>query len=82
MTVIFYFYASIQGAFPFLMQDDHLALVFTSLAFIFKLCFFYFIAWLLESGVLMFYFAKMLEFDDKTPRERRSFLEREVVKPG
>lgn len=80
MTIIFYLYASIQGAFPFIIKDDHVALVFTSLAFMFKLCLFYFMAWLIESGVLLFYFEKMFELDDKTPRERQSFLENTIAR--
>ncbi len=74
MTTLFYLYASIQGAFPFLTNDSYLTLVFTSLAFLFKLLLFLFMAWLIQSGVLQFYFSKMLELDDRTPEQRREFL--------
>lgn len=80
ITTLFYFYASIQGAFPFLAAGPYLTLVFTSLAFLFKLLLFAFMAWVIQSGVLQFYFKKMLELDDKSPQERRSFLESSVVR--
>ncbi|HVR07129.1 MAG TPA: hypothetical protein VMW75_03715 [Thermoanaerobaculia bacterium] len=75
MITLLYVYASIQGAFTVVGRDPYPSLIFTSLAFVLKLLMFALMAWFIESGVILFYFRKMMDFDLKTPEERRVFLE-------
>jgi hypothetical protein len=76
VIALLYLYAAIQGAHRILTVDLYATLVLTSLAFFSKLIFFLLIAWLLQSGVLMYYLVEITKAHDRVPKERRSFVAR------
>jgi hypothetical protein len=76
LTYLLYVYAAIQGAHIVLNKDLYATLVLTSFAFFSKVVFFLFIAWILQSGVLLYYFTEIKRIHLDAPTERRTFLAR------
>jgi hypothetical protein len=76
LTILLYLYAAIQGAHPLLTVDLYATLILASFAFFAKIVFFLFVAWILQSGVILYYFAEVRKLDEDVPKERRAFLSR------
>lgn len=74
LVVTLYFYAAIQVAWPNFLIQNKLEVVILSLALILKCLLFLFVAWLLQSGVLMYYMTRQRRLLDVGKAERAVFL--------
>jgi hypothetical protein len=74
LVVALYFYAAIQVAWASFPNAARLTLVVLNLALVLKSLLFLFVAWLLQSGVLMFYMTRQRKILDTGKEERRAFL--------
>lgn len=74
LVVMLYFYAAIQVAWPAFPGATRLTLVVLSLALVLKCLLFLFVAWLLQSGVLMYYMTRQRMLLNTGKEERRVFL--------
>jgi hypothetical protein len=74
VIVPLYLYAAIQGSFVFLPDDLVLMLLLTSVAFIFKVVLFLFLAWFIDSGVVIFYLHEIRHIYETIPQKRNKFV--------
>jgi hypothetical protein len=74
VNVLLYLYAAIQGSFVFLPDDLVVMLLLTSVAFIFKMVLFLFMAWFIDSGVVIFYLHEVRSLFNTMPKRRRQFV--------
>jgi len=81
IIAVFYLYASIQGAYPFLTLDPAMTLTLTSLAFIFKIILYMFMYWIFQSGILQFYLWQSVDLDSTVPKAREEFLKSAITVP-
>lgn len=72
-------YAIIQAAWGAFEDNASLMLVLTSIALILKLILFIVVAWLLDTGVLLFYYKKRYEFGEKVEGGRKRIEQERVV---
>lgn len=76
VIALLYVYAAIQGAWPMFQSQPQLMLVLTFLALVLKCLLFLFVAWLVESQVLLFYLERVRQLDQGVAEERREYLAR------
>jgi hypothetical protein len=74
LIVLFYFYAAIQVAWAAFPSGGRLVLVILSFALVLKCLLFLFVAWLLQSCVLLYYMSRQRRILESGTEERRKFL--------
>jgi len=74
ITVMLYLYATIQGLLSLFAADLLTLLFLSSLAFFLKVVFFIYLAWLLASGVLVFYLAEVRHLHLGVDEQRSEFV--------
>lgn len=75
VLVALYSYTAIQPLFLYLEKNDIWAVVLIAFALILKCLLYLYTAWLLQSGDLLFYFARVRRIYRTVPEQRRAFRE-------
>lgn len=75
VVVLLYLYAAIQVAWAAFSQDSWLMLILLNVALLLKCCLFLFVAWLIQTGMLLYYMEKVRLQVDSGSIERKEFLQ-------
>ena len=73
LIVALYYYTAIQPLFLYLEKNDIWAVVLIDFALILKCLLYLYTAWLLQSGDLLFYFARVRRIYRTVPAQRKAF---------